>query len=356
MEGKDGRTEKPTSRRRNDARKDGNLCVSQEVSSLVVLSTGLAALWFAVPNIWAGLMDMYRSAVTFEGVKDLNPVGVAQAYATGGWRLASMLAPLFVAGVAGAIVADMVQVGPYFSTQTLRPKLNALNPLNGFKHLFSAQSLVNLGFSMVKISVVLSVVYAVVSPEIEAIIMLSTLEVDEAVAWTAALLMRVFIRVLLAYAVIAALDWCYRKYKHEKSLMMTKEEVKEDHKQHEPNPIIKRAQMKRMREFSLMGMMAAVPKASVVVTNPTHVAVALLYDPDNMNAPKVVAKGMRLVAKRIKEIALQNNIPIVERPEMARGLYKHVKVGQEIPGAFFEAVAEILVYLYRLGRDTRAKG
>jgi len=156
--------------------------------------------------------------------------------------------------------------------------------------------------------------------------------------------------VVVLYIIIAVIDWYYRDYRYEYNLLMTKQEVKDEHKQQEQNPIIKQAQRKKMRQVSAAGMMAAVPKATVVITNPTHVAVALEYESDSMGAPKVVAKGLRLMAERIKAVARENNVPIIEKPELARALYKNVEIGKEIPAQFYEAVAELLAYLHRLGR------
>jgi flagellar biosynthetic protein FlhB len=149
--------------------------------------------------------------------------------------------------------------------------------------------------------------------------------------------------------IIAILDFIYQKRKHEKSLMMTKEEVKEERKSQEPNPQLKKVQMRKMRELTMMRMMAAVPDSTVVVTNPTHVAVAIQYDPETMKAPRVVAKGLRLVAERIKRIARENDVPIIEKPPLARKLYKEVKVGREVPSGLYGAIAELLAYLYKIG-------
>jgi len=170
------------------------------------------------------------------------------------------------------------------------------------------------------------------------------------IKWTMTLIYDMTLAVVVLYIIIAVIDWYYRDYRYEYNLLMTKQEVKDEHKQQEQNPIIKQAQRKKMRQVSAAGMMAAVPKATVVITNPTHVAVALEYESDSMGAPKVVAKGLRLMAERIKAVARENNVPIIEKPELARALYKNVEIGKEIPAQFYEAVAELLAYLHRLGR------
>lgn len=350
MEGRDGRTERATDKRRTEARERGTLVFSQEIVSLTVLALGIVGLRLFAPMILEQIAFLLTEVCRFPMLGEWDVKLVQTYFIRGSLFLAALLAPVCGMAMLGGIVASMAQTGPYFSTQPLAWKLSALSPLAGFRQLFSSQSWVNLGLSILKIAIIGGVIYGMTRHRIEEVSHLTYFTPGAFMQWTFMLVYRVTLAVLLIYIVIAALDWAYKKYKHEVQLMMTKEEVKEEHKQQEANPQVKRAQRKKMREFSLSRMIAAVPKATVVITNPTHVAVALEYDPTKMDAPKVVAKGLRLVAQRIKNIAAENGVPILERPPLARSLYKEVAVGKPIPAKFYEAVAEILAYLHKLGR------
>lgn len=350
MEGKDGRTERATSKRRSEERKKGNLCVSQEFTTVMVLLLGFISLRYAIPHISSQIYFLYVEVFRLPIGGTWNATTVQDWFISGAFFLSALLAPVFGPVILGSVIANMAQTGPYYSTETLHWKLGALNPVKGFKHLFSAHTAVTLVIALFKAGLVVGVIYLVVRKHVSDLYRLSALTVGDAIQWTLMLIYTFSLAVVFLFLFVAVFDWCMKKYKHEKNMMMTKKEVEDERKQQEPNPLVKRQQMKKMREFSLMRMMAAVPKASVVVTNPTHVAVALLYDSENMGAPKVVAKGLRLVAERIKRVARENGVPILERPEVARDLYKNVKVGQEIPSRLYGAIAEILAYLYKIGQ------
>ncbi len=353
MEGKDGQTERATGKKRSKERKKGNLCISQEINTMGVLLLGIISLRIAFPAIWRKIMYLMQGVARFEQVGDWSPALVSQ-WAVGAFAfVGTLLAPIVIPVMFGAIVANMAQTKPFFSTETLKWKFSALNPVKGFKKLFSMQSAVNLVLSLFKIGFIVLTVYMLTRKHISIFATLGNLQSDGAMLWLSSLIFRICITVVALFVLVAVCDWFYRYYKYEQGIMMTKQEVKDERKQEELSPIIKKRQYKRMREFSLMRMIAAVPDASVVITNPTHVAVVLKYDPDTMDAPKVTAKGLRLVAERIKRIARENNVPIVERPAMARSLYKYVKVGQFIPSAFYEAVAEVLAFLHRIGRGVK---
>jgi flagellar biosynthetic protein FlhB len=173
--------------------------------------------------------------------------------------------------------------------------------------------------------------------------------------WLFLLVYRLALTVCVAAIAIAALDWILKKRQYEKSIMMTKQEIRDEFRQNESSPLVRKAMVRRMRQLTVSRMMAAVPNANVIVTNPDHVAVAIEYDARTMSAPKVTAKGLRLMAERIKKVAREHNVPIVRRPETARALYKYVKVGHQVPSQFFRAVAEVLAYLHKLGRHVGLK-
>jgi len=350
MEGKDGKTERATPKKRREAKEEGNLCISPEVASMTVLLLGVLTLRFGMPMMWRSIELLMADVVSFRAIGDWDPLTVRRGYIGGCVLMILIMSPVVVPALLGAIAATVVQTGPQFSTKTLKWKLSPLNPVKGLKNIFSMQSAVNLGLSILKVALIVFVTWLLMRRQMGTLMSLSQFSNQQCARWLGLFIFKLTIIVVCIFSVIAALDWCFKKYKYEKNLMMTKQEVREERKQQEVSPIVKRALVKKMRELSLMRMMAEVPNADVVITNPTHVAVALKYDPETMSAPKVTAKGLRLVAQRIKRIARDNNVPIVERPETARELYKHVELGHEIPAKMFEAVAEVLAYLYRIGR------
>ena len=349
MEGKDGRTERATPKRRGEERKKGNLCVSQEITTVFVLVLGLLGIRFAVPMIYARLSQLIMEIGRLPLGGQWDASTFQSWFVNGIMFVGMLLAPVVVPVMIGSVIANMGQVGPYYSVKTLKWKFNALNPIKGVKKLFSVQSILKLFISLLKMGLIIFVIYLVIRSQLPMFIGLQQIPPDQSVSWLLKLLFKIVMIITILFISIAILDWCMKKYRHEKGMMMTKQEVKDERKQQEISPEVKKNQMKKMREFSLMRMMAEVPKADVIVTNPTHVSIALRYDNDSMGAPKVVAKGLRLVALRIREIAKEHNIPIIERPALARGIYKHVKVGHEIPGQFYNAVAELMAYLYRMG-------
>lgn len=261
--------------------------------------------------------------------------------------LAPFLGGILLAGVA----ASIGQTGPYFSWGAFENGgLKALNPVKGAKRLFSMKSITTLFMTLAKIGVIALVVGWFWHRQWPVLTQLTALELVPVVGWVGRNIFFTVLLVVLLAVIIAAIDVVITRRRHERGMMMTKQEVKDERKQYEVQPEVKRKQFKKMRELNMSRMIAAVPDATVVITNPTHVAVALRYDPARMDAPTVVAKGMRLRAERIRELAHAHGVPTVERPPLARALYRHVPVGRSIPANLFEAVAEVLAYLHRLGR------
>jgi flagellar biosynthesis protein FlhB len=349
MEGKDGRTERATPKRREEQRRKGNLCLSNEVISMTVLFLGLLGLRWAVPFIGDKLNDLFVQTMQFRvgGTWDISLVH--RWFLNGMVFLFLLMLPVLVPTMLGGVLSCVVQTGPYLSWEAMSLKFSALNPVAGFRKLFSFSSVFSLILSLLKVALIVFVLYLILRKQVVEITGLPWVSVGMAFVWTFQIIFKMSIWVIALFIFLAVIDWCYHKYTYERNMMMTKKEVEDERKNQEPSPIIKGVQRRKMRELLMSRMMAAVPKASVVVTNPTHVAVALEYDPEMMGAPKVTAKGLRLVAERIKEIAREHGVPIVERPEVARELYKHVKVGREIPSRFYGAIAEILAFLYKLG-------
>ncbi len=349
MEGKDGRTEKPTAKKRKEARNKGQLAVSQEVNTVIVLVLGLFGIRWGVPIIGRYLKMLLTHAMQMDLTTRWSVDMLQHAFVQGCLLIALMITPILAPAVLAGVIANICQTKPYFSMGALRFNWKIIDPVKGFKELFSFQSIFRFFLSLLKVILVILALFLLLRHRVPELIALHKLELKDSVWWTFMLIMKIAWLVAFLLIVVAVLDAIYQYRKYEKNLMMTKQEVKEERKSQEPNPIVKKAQFRKMREMAMKRMMAAVPEATVVVTNPTHVAVALKYEPDTMEAPVVVAKGLRLVAQRIKRIAREHDIPIVERPSLARQLYKDVQVGSAIPASLFGAIAELLAYLYRLG-------
>lgn len=351
MEGKNGQTEKATSRRRGKEREKGNLPLSQEVLSVSVLLTATLMLRMGFPGYLSGTRQMleYTYLGTAPGTH-WSGIWVQEMFWHGMNQVLLALAPLLGLVMLMGVAASMAQTGPYFSWGAFHAGgLKALNPLKGAKRLFSAKALSTLALTLGKIFLIVGVMVLVWKGQWEKVAQLPAFGLGPAVAWVGYRLFWTLVSVCLLAIVVAVIDAVLTRRRHEKSMMMTKHEVKDERKQYEVKPEVKRVQFRKMRELTASRLIAAVPNATVVVTNPTRVAVAIQYDPATMDRPKVVAKGMRLHAKRIRELARKHGVPLVERPALARALYKSVKVGRFIPASLFGGVAEVLAYLHRLG-------
>ena len=362
MEGKEGRTEPATAKRRDERRKKGDLCVSMEIVTISTLFLGFLGLRWAVPRMGGQLVDMWREMSRIPVGADVtwDASKIQEWFRSGTMFLGLLLAPIVVPTTLGTIIANMAQTGPNLSTEALAPKFNLLNPVNGIRQLFSTNTLFSMGMDLLKMLLIACVLYVILRNQFATIMTLSSWSLDSFEFWLFRLLFMTAMSVVSVFIVLAGIDYAYRHHTYEKNMMMTKKEVEDERKNQELPAVVKGAQRKRMRDLTMLRMMAAIPEANVIITNPTHVAVAIQYDPAKMSAPRVVAKGLRLVAQRIKEIAKEHDVPIIEKPEVARSLYKNVKVGHQIPSQFFGAVAEILAYLYKLGnqrmRQTVAMG
>lgn len=344
------RTEQATPRRRQEARRRGQVARSVELSSTAVFLAVVLALNAVSDIALRGAMDSVRFALTNLQHTEFSPA-LALSF---GWGCLSHAGKAFlpVIGVAMAvgIVVNLLQVGVMLTAEPLAPNWARINPWTGFVRLFSRRAFVEGTKTLLKVFLIGWLTFAAVRAD--AAMLLRTSEIDPLMVLmlVGQLLYKVAWRVGLAMLVLAILDYGFQRYEYEKSLRMTKEEVKQEMKQTEGDPQIRARIRARMQAMARRRMMQAVPKADVVVTNPTHYAVALQYDASKMAAPTVVAKGMNLIALRIREIAEQHRVPIVENPPLAQSLYRSVEVDQQIPPELYQAVAEVLAYVYRLRR------
>ncbi|MBI2371826.1 MAG: flagellar biosynthesis protein FlhB [Deltaproteobacteria bacterium] len=342
------RTEEATPKRREEARKKGQVPRGRELGVAAALGGGLLALAFLGGTVLQGLMAVARQYLAEAGTMPLS-VEQAQTLAIGLlWALAPVIAPFLAAGVGAGAVMALVQGGPVLTLHPLQPRFEALNPLAGLKRLVSLRMLRDLVKALLKVTLIGYVAYAVIRDEAPRLPMLMGMDVAQVLAHTAGAGLRLCLRAGLVLGVLALLDYAAERWEHERRLRMSREEVREEFKEREGDPLVKGRIKTIQRSLARKRMMAAVPKADVVLTNPEHVAVALRYDRGRMRAPVVVAKGAELLAQEIRRIAREHHIPILERRDLARALYAGVEIGREIPMALYEAVAEVLAFVYRL--------
>jgi flagellar biosynthetic protein FlhB len=265
------------------------------------------------------------------------------------------MAPLMGGVMLLAVAVNLAQVGFHLNTKKLEPNLGGLNPLKGLGKMFGGNSAMALAMSLLKLVVVSLVAYSAVHGRLHQIIAVQQLTYMQIFGLGMEMTYSICLRIGLLLLVLAIADYVYQRIRIERELRMTKQEVKEEMRRMDGDPLIKQRRRQLAQEMLKKKLKKDVPTADVIVTNPTHYAVALKYDADTMNAPRVVAKGGDYMAKRIREIAIENGIPILERPPLARALYRLCDVGQEIPEQFYSAVAEILAYVYELGGKIRSK-
>lgn len=346
------RTEQPSSRRRDQAREDGSFAISKELSSFFMVAASLLVLYYSAVWIYNGTAELLRNSFTHLDASELTVKEVSSLFAKLSYKFLVIIAPVLVIPVFGA-VAYALQTGFAFSVKSLEPKFSKLNPLEGFKRLFSLNSLAELVKSVLKVSVLTYVVYASVASEWAQMPLLIDVDPSSFFAYTAKVTFRIMTRTIWVLAVIAVIDYAFQRWRHEQGLKMSREELKEESKEMEGDPMVKARIKSIQRELARKRMMAEVPKADVVVTNPTHIAVALKYDKTKGSAPVVVAKGAGHIAEKIKELAKKSGVPVIENKPLARSLFKLVEIGKEIPSNLYKAVAEILAYVYRLKGKAR---
>jgi flagellar biosynthesis protein FlhB len=341
------KTEAPTPRRRREARERGEVARSPEVNNALLLLVAFMLLRSVGPGISTQLVSLCSYLLSHVQRPMASPEALRTAALDVATPVLLAMAPFMLILMFTGMMASAAQVGLMFNLSALAPKFNRINPLSGFKRLFSPRGLVELLKACAKIALIGYVAYSVVRGRIPALTQLSGMDPDESVRLIWMLSTDVGTRVGMVMLIIAMADYIYQRRQHEQSLKMTRQEVIEEMKTYE-NPLIRQRIRQQQRRMAMRRMMASVPKADVVITNPTHLAVALKYDAQTMRAPQVVAKGQQLTAERIRAIARENGVPIIERKPLARALYKMAEVGMEIPGDLYQAVAEVLAFVFSL--------
>ncbi|NLD92204.1 MAG: flagellar biosynthesis protein FlhB [Fibrobacter sp.] len=342
------KTEAPSEKRRQDAREKGNVAKSQEINSVIVLLTGILLLKVMGPWILEELGKCVVDFLTLCSDTTMNETRFFKMTYMALITVAKVTLPLAGGILVLGVIANIAQIGFLLTFKPLMPKLEKIDPIKGFQRLFSMRSLVETIKNILKLSVIAIVAYVTLKKEFDTMLTLSDASVGTIWFFTVGVAFEVIIKIAMVLVVLAVLDLAYQRYDNEKKLKMSKQEVKEEHKSMEGDPQIKARIKSLQREMARRRMMEEVPKATVVVTNPTHLAIALRYEPSEGDAPVVIAKGKLVIAQRIKELAYKHNIPVIEDKPLARAMYDKVEIGMPIPVEFFTAVAEILAYVFKL--------
>lgn len=341
------KTEQATPKRRRDARKEGNVFQSRDVATVVILIGIFFSVKLLLPYIYAQMRGYMIWIIQGMG-GDLEDLFSARlAWATLAAFLKCALPLLGIALVCG-VLAQGAQTRFNVSFKAVRPKWSKLNPVTGMKRLFAVRNVVELVKNLIKITLLLTLLWNVLRSDLAPVARMIDMNPYLSAAYMLQLVFNLVMKVCMAFAAIAFLDFLYQRWEYEKSLRMTKQEVKDEFKQTEGNPEIKGRIRRIQRQMAMSRMMQKVPQADVIIRNPTHVAVALKYDPDRHGAPVVLAKGLDEAALRIVKVGEENGVYITENKPLARALYAACKLDEEIPAEFYGAVAEILVYLYKL--------
>jgi flagellar biosynthesis protein FlhB len=346
------RTEDPTFKRLEEAIERGDVAKSSEVNTFFMLAGSTLALFAFGSSAATELTNVFRAVL--EGAYTVNEQGFSYVLFGETLLVKALIAvaPVFAILVMSALAGNFIQHRLLWTFQPLMPQLSRISPLAGAKRLFSKQSAVGLGKGLAKLTVVGTVMYLVAAPELDRVMLLAGGDLLQAMSAAMDLVLRLLVGVCSVMALIAALDWLWTYHSWYERHRMSVREIREEHKQTEGDPTVK-AKLRQIRVARMRKrMMTEVPKATVVITNPTHFAIALKYE-SGMNAPVCVAKGMDVIARRIRELARENRVPVVENPPLARALHQSVEVDEEIPAEHYKAVAEVIGYVLRLRRSFR---
>ncbi|MCL1819178.1 MAG: flagellar biosynthesis protein FlhB [Oscillospiraceae bacterium] len=349
------KTEKATPKKREDSRKKGQVLKSAEINTAVMVLS-LFAIIFAmsgyIVKTMAELIENGLTTTIIEGVHNMDEMRMHNLVIGGFTSIIKIAWPLLVVAFAAGIAVNLAQVGFLFAPESIKPQFNRISPLSGFKRIFSMRSIVELLKSLLKIGIVGFVVYLEYRKSMPMFANFMALDLPDAGKAIFDMCIGVAFKACLALVALGLFDYLYQWWEFEKNLKMSKQEIKDEYKMIEGDPKIKQAIKQKQREMSQRRMMAAIPKADVVITNPTHYAVALEYRDKEMETPVVLAKGKDIVAQNIKRKAAEHGIPLVENKPIAQALYTAVDVGDSIPEEMFAAVAEILAYVYQMKGKT----
>jgi len=342
------RTEQPTPKRQEDARRKGQVARSTDLTTALVMLGGLGALSVAGERFLAGGAAVFQQQLQAAPRGDLGPDAVLGIFSQAIGAMARLVWPFLLVPAAAAVMAQVLQTRGAFAWEALGPQWSRISPARGLGRLVSGRSLVDTVRTVLKVLVLGGIVYATFRADWSALLTLGSGGVEEAVTTTGKVIRNLWLALGLSFLLIAALDYGYQVWHHQRSLRMTKEEIRQESKETEGNPQVRGRIRALQRQRATRRMMADVKKADVVLRNPVHYAVALKYESGRMRAPRVVGKGARLMALRIVEVARQAGVPILENPPLTRSLFHTVSIGQEVPKDLYRAVAEVMAYVYSL--------
>lgn len=350
------RSEAPTGKKLSDARDRGQVPKSQDLVAVILMSGAVITLTMLGPRVFQGVTHAMRLAFSPDSLMaGVEPHRVRTLVVLLAGEIGLLLVPIFLVMMIVAASAHLVQTGPMFASKVLKFELNRLNPINGVKKIFGKRMFVKTALDLGKLTAVIVAATIAIRNEMPGILSLLNLSIKLSVAQACWIVVRISAVVLFVLLVLALIDLLYQRYQHTEDNKMTKQQVKDERKDSDGDPQTKARQMRIARQVAMQRIGRDVPSADVIVTNPTHFSVALRYDPQTMGAPVVVAKGADYLAMKIRYIATAHDVPIVERPPLARALYREVEPGEQVPHHHFEAVAEVLAYVYRLeGRSLEA--
>jgi len=348
------KTEEATPHKRREVRREGQVAKSTDLNAAVTLFAVFLLILFTHQYYIKILYDYISRCLTDGVLRRITGSELMYIFADSSLFIIKFMAPILLTGIAAGLAANLGQVGFLFAPSAVKPKLSNINPINGFKRIFSRRSLVELLKSLLKVAVVGWVTYVLVRNNFEKLVFIMFMDLMPMLEVVVYVVSRVALGALGAFLVIAILDYIYQRYDFRKRIRMTRREVKDEFKQTEGDPLIKSRQRERQRLLAQRRMMKKVPEATVVITNPTRLAVALKYEVGEQDAPEVVAKGAGHIAKKIVQLAEENDVPVVENKPVAQFIYHNVEIGQEIPPELYKAVAEILAVIYRFKRKKLA--
>ena len=342
------KTEKATPKKKQDARKKGQVAKSQDINTAVVLFGVFLFLYIAGGFLKNRLLTVFKYPLNLSATFTFSESDLYLLFIDLLKQIAIVLGPIMLAAMLAGILANFAQVGAMFSTETIQFKLEKIDPIKGFKRIFSMRAIVELLKSILKITVIGIITFYPIWSRLDEIMMLSTKNIGASLITLADITVDTGLFASGALLFLALLDYLYQRFDFEKSIRMSKQEIKQEYKTMEGDPIIKSRIKQKQREMAMSRMMQEIPKADVVITNPTHYAIALKYDENDLDAPYVLGKGLDFVAQKIKLVAKENDIPMMENRPLARALYDQAEIGQAIPEEFYKGVAEILAYVYKL--------
>ena len=341
------KTEQATPRRRSELRNKGQVAKSQEFNTAVMFLLAVVFMRFYIPGV-GHFVETSTAELwgKFPREMDLTDLMTVLTQVATGLMLA--MAPLFGVLIIGAVLVNVLQIGVHFSAYPLKPSFAKLNPISGFKRIFSLQPLIQLAQNLFKIALIILISWSILAAHYHVLLQSVQLEIGEIGMILGNILWEIGWKVGLAMLVLAIADLLWQRWYFSRNIRMSKQEIKDELRNQEGDPQIKAKIRQLQRKASLARMMESIPRADVILTNPVHLAVAIAYERDGMNAPTLLAKGASAVAERIKERAREHDVPIVENKELARALYRTTEVGQEIPADLYAAVSEVLIYVYQL--------